>query len=268
MNFAHYQQLAEQSHLEFDATWAQGRSVFGGLSAAVVLEHIERHHAPEDQQLRSVHVNFCGPTVTEETCELRVQPLSGGRSVTQITGQLIQDGQVKTQLVVMYAKRRQSSVAVPSTALDISENRDQFKPLPYIEGVTPVFIQHLSLVFSNNNFPFTGSTNTQVTGWTQFRDTSVHQQDQLSNSALLALIDAWPPVLLSLLKKPAPASSISWNIEFIQPDINVAATDELYYQCDIQEASDGYGHTEARIYTAAGQLLAFSRQVVGVYDQK
>ena len=268
MDFSQYQEIAEQAELTFDASWAQGRSVFGGLSAAVVLAHIEAHHAPEDQQLRSVQVNFCGPTVTEENCDLKVDILSQGRSVTQINGQLIQDGQVKTQLVVMYAKRRQSSVSVDTETFEIPQERAKFKPLPYIDGVTPAFIQHLSLVFSNNNFPFSGSSNTRVSGWMQFRDTAVHQPGPLTNSALVALIDAWPPVLLSLLKKPAPASSIAWNIEFIQPEIHVEATDELYYQCDIEEASDGYGHTEARVFANDGTLLALSRQVVGVYDQR
>lgn len=268
MDFSHYQELAKQSQLAFDSSWAQGRSVFGGLSAAVVLAHIEAHHAPQGQQLRSVQVNFCGATVTEEDCHLKVEVLSQGRSVTQINGQLIQEGQVKTQLVVVYAKRRQSSVTVDADAIKITEERASYKALPYIEGVTPVFIQHLSLVFSNNNLPFSGSSNPRVTGWAQFRDPSVHQPGLLTNSALLALIDAWPPVLLSLLKKPAPASSISWNIEFIQPEINVDARAELYYQCDIQEASDGYGHTEARIYSENGTLLALSRQLVGVYDQR
>lgn len=266
--FNDYLGFSEKTELVFDPSWAQGRSVFGGLTAAVALEHIERLHSPQDQQLRSVQVNFCGPTVTDHPTTFDVIPLSSGRSVTQTMVQLVQDGVVKTQVTAIYAKRRTSDVQVASSTYSIPTDRNTFQPLPYIDKVTPAFIQHLKLVYDSGNFPFTGSDKTVVSGWMQFSDLDVHNDAELSNSALLALIDAWPPALLSLLKKPSPASSIGWNVEFIQPNIKISAREELYYRCEIREACDGYGHTEAYIYNSSGELIALSRQLVGVYDQR
>ncbi|WP_320820659.1 acyl-CoA thioesterase domain-containing protein [Thalassolituus sp.] len=39
-------------------------------------------------------------------------------------------------------------------------------------------------------------------------------------------------------------------------------------EADIREAYGGYAHTEARIFSADGTLLALSRQLVVVYDRR
>jgi len=42
-SFQYYLDLAQRnSSLVIDTSWAQGRSVFGGLSAALVLAHLEQ----------------------------------------------------------------------------------------------------------------------------------------------------------------------------------------------------------------------------------
>jgi acyl-CoA thioesterase len=48
----------------------------------------------------------------------------------------------------------------------------------------------------------------------------------------------------------------------------IEGKDWLYYEADIREAHGGYAHTEARIFSADGTLLALSRQLVVVYDRR
>ena len=86
---------------------------------------------------------------------------------------------------------------------------------------------------------------------------------------LLALVDAWPPVSLTLLNQPAPASSLTWTIEFIQPhqgaETKALTTDWWSYLASIEHAADGYHHIEAKLWQPDGQLAAISRQTVTVF---
>jgi acyl-CoA thioesterase len=90
----------------------------------------------------------------------------------------------------------------------------------------------------------------------------------LNDTAMIVLIDAWPPAVLPLLTTQAPASTITWNLEFIQPREPLETKDYLFYDCDVVQADLGYAHTDAKIFHPNGQLLAVSRQLVGVYDQR
>lgn len=264
MNFEHYIRLARlQTPFAIDRSWGQGRSVFGGLSAALVLSHIEAQTGLTDKDLRSINIHFCAPLISEENCELSYQVLSQGKSIHQIQGQLIQDGQVKTQLMACFGAQRISAAKIKhSRDAELPAISKAFK-FPYIKGVTPELVQKVDMRLTSKDMPFTGSENSQVHGWMRFEETP----EVFNDAAILALIDAWPPAVLTTLKKPAPASTITWNIEFIQPRAPLEKDDHLYYDCEVVQAELGYAHTEGRVYHPNGELLALSRQLVGVYDK-
>lgn len=249
---------------EIDESWGQGRSVFGGISAALVLEKLEDEFHLNEKDLRSINISFCGAVTVNEPCTIHCQMLSEGKSVMHIQGQLIQDGHVKTHVMACYALSRHSSVSVNSEKVTPVKSFSDSRLMPFIEGLTPNFVQHIDMAHCGNSFPFSGSDSANIFGWMRFKQ----PPETFNDSAILALIDAWPPTLLSMLKRPAPASSISWSVEFIQPRSDLSKDDILYYECYTQQAADGYGHTQAKIYHPNGELIALSRQLVGVYDQR
>lgn len=61
------------------------------------------------------------------------------------------------------------------------------------------------------------------------------------------------------------ASSLTWTAEFLQPLPQQRSGDWCRYLAEIEEARDGYGHVAARMWSADGQLLAISRQMVTVF---
>jgi acyl-CoA thioesterase len=249
---------------EIDESWGQGRSVFGGISAAMVLEKLEDEFHLNEKDLRSINVSFCGAVTVNEPCIIQCQMLSEGRSVMHIQGQLIQDGHVKTHVMACYALSRESSVAVNAERITPVKSFKESRLMPFIAGLTPNFVQHVDMAHCSNTFPFSGADTGDIFGWMGFKQ----PPDAFNDSAILALIDAWPPTLLSMLKQPAPASSITWSIEFVQPRAELSKDDILYYECLTQQAADGYGHTQAKIYHPNGELIALSRQLVGVYDKR
>ncbi|MFT5676917.1 MAG: acyl-CoA thioesterase [Paraglaciecola sp.] len=89
---------------------------------------------------------------------------------------------------------------------------------------------------------------------------------EVTDAHLIALIDVWPPTPLQMLRWPAPASSMSWNVGFIRPHSAFHPTDWFAYQAHARQAAVGYGHTEANIWDAKGELIAVSRQTVAIFD--
>ncbi|MFH0090422.1 thioesterase family protein, partial [Pseudomonas aeruginosa] len=80
-----------------------------------------------------------------------------------------------------------------------------------------------------------------------------------------AVIYCWPGGVLAHLGSPALASSLTWTAEFLQPLPQQGSGDWCRYLAEIEEARDGYGHVAARMWSADGQLLAISRQMVTVF---
>jgi len=51
----------------------------------------------------------------------------------------------------------------------------------------------------------------------------------------------------------------------VHPLPQLAADDWVLYRSSIDQASSGYGHTQAGIWSSQGELVALSRQVVTVF---
>jgi len=264
MNYSYYEELAKTtSELTVDDSWGQGRSVFGGLTTAMVLTYIESQATLKDCDLRTINIHFCGSATEGELCELKYKILSEGRSVIQVEGQLLQNGAVKTQVIACFGRQRVSGIGVTQPPMLFEKIPEEAMKMPFIKGVAPGFVEYLDTRFTSTALPYSGSNEGVISGWIRFED----RPDVFSDSAILALIDAWPPAVMPMLSQPAPTSSITWNVEFIQPRDELAADDYLYYHCEVVQADRGYAHTEAKIYHPNGQLLALSRQLVGVYDK-
>ncbi len=263
-NFEHYLSQAKlTTPFSVDSSWAQGRSLFGGLNAALILSHIEGQTGFTDKELRTVNIHFCAPITSEQEIRIECQVLSQGKSVFQVQGQLLQDGEVKTSILACFSAPRNSTIVVKHAPLVPALLPQQAKRFPYIPGVIPDFIQHMDLRFTSKAMPFTNSENSTMSGWMRMEE----KPSEVSDAAIIAMIDAWPPAVLPMMKKPAPASTITWNIEFIHPRDSIKAEDYLYYQCQTIQAESGYAHTDGKIYHPNGQLLALSRQLVAIYDK-
>lgn len=68
-----------------------------------------------------------------------------------------------------------------------------------------------------------------------------------------------------MLKQPAPASSLTWTLEFVEPLPQQSGGDWWQYLAEVEQAADGYGVTQARLWDASGKLVALTRQTVTVF---
>ena len=266
MQFLDYRELAKtESEFSISEEWGQGRSIFGGLTAALVLVHIESNIDLTGRDLRTVNIHFCGATMADTTCEFRHRILSAGRSVIQIEGQLLQNGEVKTEIIACFTTQRVSAIEItePTKQFPVAVQDTSEMPVEFKKGSAPLFVSYFDLRQTNDNFLFSGSNSSLITGWMRFAKPS----EVLNDATILALIDAWPPAILPMMTTKAPSSTITWNVEFMYPRPPLEVEDLLYYECSGIEAGQGYAHTEGKIYHPNGQLLALNRQMVGVYDK-
>ncbi len=247
-----------------DASWGQGRTLFGGISAALAFNQT-RKLVDVERPLRSLSVNFSGQALAATPFSLSQELLSNGKSISQVTAKVIQNDRTVTHVTACFGLERDSGIQVTADKADLPKLGTNTR-LNYIKGLTPEFVQHFEFEYSKGGFPFTNSPLNELAGWVRFKEPA----EEFSEAHLIALIDAWPPTVLQKLKGFAPCATVSWNLEVIQPitllEHPIAGDDWLYYEAEIKQAHHGYAHTEAKIYSADGTLLVLSRQLVAIYD--
>lgn len=258
--------IAAQQPLQVPEGWGQGRATFGGMAAALLYEAVAEELSRTIEPgipLRSLTLSFVAPAEVGEL-NTRVTTLRAGRSAVQIEARATQGNQVVTAALASFGRPRESAIAVnPAAAPEFPAPQD-CEALPYIEGLVPEFTRHFDYRIATGALPFSGSSEPRFGGWIRFNTTT----GTVSISHLLALIDAWPPTVLPMLKQPAPASSMAWTVEILQSaqepgDAN--GEDWWQYLAEVDQAGDGYAVTQARLWDARGNLVALSRQTVSVF---
>ncbi|MEB0043510.1 MULTISPECIES: thioesterase family protein [unclassified Pseudomonas] len=244
------------------AEWAQGRACFGGLMAALQFEAM-RAKVPADRPVRSLALTFVGPAAPGVPISFEVEVLREGKAVSQVLGRAMQGGQVMTLIQGSFGAPRVSAISVQADPAPTLKSVDECLELPFIPGITPEYLRFMSMRWGLGGLPFSNTPSREIGGYVRLRGDV--KNEPLTETHLLALVDTWPPALLPHLSKPAPGSSLTWTIEFVQPLPKLNTHDWCMYRAVIEHARDGYGHTAAALWTPSGELVAISRQTVTVF---
>lgn len=244
--------------IDVPAAWGQGRAVFGGMASALAMAHL-LPVIPNTMPLRSVSVSFVAPLNAGQAIVKR-RILRQGKSVIQAQVDIEQDGQVALVLLASFGAARHSDHQL--TADNAPQwQTDSILTLPK-QGPVPEFTTHFDYRITHGQLPFSASGLRELGGDVRMAGSESKQAGVLE---LLALVDAWPPVSLTLLSKPAPASSLTWTLEFIAHDLPFNNTDWWRYLAEIEYGAEGYHHIAAKLWQPDGKLAAISRQTVTVF---
>ncbi|RMQ94428.1 putative acyl-CoA thioesterase II [Pseudomonas savastanoi pv. glycinea] len=243
------------------AEWAQGRASFGGLMAALQYEAM-RAKVPEGRPVRSLAITFVGPAEPGVPIAFDVEVLREGKAVSQLLGRATQNGQVMTLIQGSFGASRESVISVKADPAPTLKPLEACPQLPFVSGMMPEYLRFMELRWALGGLPFSNTPSPAIGGYVRFRDI---EEGPSSEAHVLALVDAWPPALLPHLSKPAPGSSLTWTIEFVQPMPVLGTLDWCSYRAVIEHARDGYGHTAAMLWSPTGELIAISRQTVTVF---
>lgn len=251
---------ARAAGLSIPSDWGQGRTAFGGVAAGMAYKAM-RTIADSERLPRWASVAFTAPLSLDTEFGVDAELTASGRSVTQAWASAKQNETTAMTMQACFGVERESQVTVPGAEPPEIPGPDGGARLPLDSEVVPAFLQHVDLRITVGSLPFSGTATPRLGGWMRFREPPA----RLTDAHLLALIDAWPPTVLPMLDRPAPASSVAWNVEWIHPRPQIAPDTWLMYLASIRQAQAGYGHTEAAVWAASGELIALSRQLVAVY---
>ncbi|WP_268800755.1 acyl-CoA thioesterase [Pseudomonas huanghezhanensis] len=241
--------------------WSQGRACFGGLMAALLFEAM-RAKVPDGRPVRSLGISFVGPPVPGAPIRFDVEVLRDGKAVSQVLGRATQNGEVMTLVQGSFGAPRDSMIAVAAEPAPSFKPVEEVADFPFVSGLMPDYLRFIGLRWALGGMPFSNTQSPAIGGYARLKDV---QEEPLTEAHLLALVDAWPPATLPHLNKPAPGSSLTWTIEFVQPLPALTTHDWTQYRAVIEHARDGYGHTAAALWAPNGELIAISRQTVTVF---
>ena len=241
--------------LYIPANWMQGRTTYGGLSAALCLEAIKREH-PDLPPLRSTQVNFIGPAGGDVRLESRI--LRQGKSTAFIETSIIGDQGLATQSIFCFGKARESKLDADFTAAPecpgVEESEDFFKL-----GPGPVFTGNFDCRLAKGGFPFGGSDQHDHYIWIRFKEDVEHDA-----TALLAIGDMPPPAVLPMFKEFAPISSMNWAVNFLREN---PKTDDGWWltRTRAEQAKDGYSSQDMQVWNSDLDLVMTGRQSVAIF---
>jgi acyl-CoA thioesterase len=236
--------------------WLQGRSVFGGLQAAIALKAMRALVAPE-VPLRTLQVTFVAP-IPAGQITARARVLRQGKSAMQVEARLGEGDAAQCLVLGVFGAARESSVRILPTAPRAPAGKAI--DFQFVQGVTPNFTKFLPMRWLAGTPPFTNNP-----AMKHVIEVSMQDTGPFSEAHLLAIADAPPPVVLSMLQKPAFGSSMTWTMEFFARHLQRQPLAGWRLDIEVIAARDGYTSQSVMVWTPEGELGAISRQSMVVF---
>ena len=236
--------------------WKQGRTTYGGLSAALCVEAAQRAF-PDAPPLRSGQFAFVGPASGELAIQVKV--LRQGKSTLFVAVDLIGEAGVATHGVLTFGAARASVVAygeVPCPAVARPEDCELF--FPANRQGAPHFSSQFEVRKAGGTRPLAGGEPEYLL-WIRHADRAA-----ASLSALIALADMPPPPAMALFPQPGPISTMTWSLDVVGlPEIDDDGWRLMRTRAET--ISEGYSTQEMHLWDAKGRPLVLARQNVAVF---
>ena len=185
--------------------WAQGRTAYGGFSAALAL-HVAQQSDVALPPLRSAQVSFIGPLSGEIV--IRASRLRRGRNAAFIQADVESAVGLGLRATFVF-------MAAVESRVDHQSGRAPDFPMPEPDAQT--FRGHSAVAFSRN-FDLLDRRDDSVGPAEWLRWARLVERDGLDPMVeLIAIADCLPPAALKLLGGPAPLSSMTWLLNILGP---------------------------------------------------
>lgn len=249
------QDHALKAHVPSD--WMQGRTTYGGLSAALCLEAALGLVDTSEKPIRAAQIAFVGPVGGD--VEVRATLLRAGKNTAFVRAEIVADGAVSTQAIFTFGKGRDSQLsysAVPMPDVRAPEDYPDF----FRGGLGPSFSKNFNVRLAYGAVPVSGADTPDLGLWMRHDDADA----PIDATALLALGDAPPPAAMSLLKTPGPISSMTWYVDFLTAEIETE--DRWFFARHVADtAENGYSSQSMTLWNRHGAPIMLARQMIAVF---
>lgn len=235
--------------------WLQGRTLYGGLSAALALRACERA-APGLPPLRAGQIAYIGPAAGAVRMVPRI--IRQGKSVTFMGCDLLSDGVLALRALFAFGGSRASAFAAgapPPPPAPAPEACDPVWPA----GMGPAFTRHLNQRLAGPLSPFSGAERGDLRVWVKHAEPVTPGQ-----VALVAMGDALPPASFTRFDRPAMISTMTWSFDLFAPEHADGSGWLLLHSRD-DGVGDGYAGQDMAMWDESGRPLMRGRQSVAIF---
>lgn len=250
--------IREERETLIPGSWAQGRTIFGGLTAAILCEATVKGTDPA-RYLRNFEIGFVRPLEALKPFEIQVETLANGKTVTIKSARIIQEGKVRATARADYVLPLESSVVIDTFTHPQLEEKKGSVPLQ--GDHLPSFFQYFDNHVATEGIPFYGHEVPELGGWMKFKDAP----KKITNSHLICMIDSWPPTASPYYKGFKPLSTLSWSVHFANPNHELSPAVHLGYLAKVNFGENGLSSSHADVWGPGGKLLARSVQTNIIY---
>ena len=240
------------------ANWLQGRTAYGGLTAALALQAaINQHHrvATPLPPLQAAQISFIAPMAGALRFESTL--LRQGKSAVSVSVDGFADDKIGLRASFIFAQPRPSAIAHQRTPMPQVEPPEAY-PETQERAQAPVFLSNFDVRYIGNT-PVCAAQTPDLLAWVRFGDSVADVHPAV---ALLAMGDCLAPAAMASFTEFAPASSMNWTLHFAQ----VAQPDEWFLlQSQSLHAAHGYAYQTMQVWNAQGQPLLLGSQTVAVF---
>jgi acyl-CoA thioesterase len=234
-------------------TWLQGRTAYGGLSAALALE-TARGLVPDAPPLRSAQISFVGPLSGEVSVTAAI--LRQGRNATFVEARVCGESGVGMTATFVFMAPMDSKV-------DLAQHPMPSVPSPEEAGGGKPTIDNF--FFNNFNWryglPRPAEPVADINRWVQLKERdNLHPMTEL-----LAIADATPPAAMALMTGGiGPISSMTWLINILSP--HPTTRDGWWFlRAESNYARAGCSSQMMSVWNANGEPVAVGMQSVALF---
>ncbi|AJP71908.1 thioesterase family protein [Sphingomonas hengshuiensis] len=231
--------------------WMQGRTAFGGLSAALALDAALALE-PDLPPLRSAQIAFIGPLAGEVA--VTATRLRRGRNAAYLQSDVASDAGLGMRATFVFM------AALPSAV-----RHDESVRSPHAPPAKDASLYVGPETFFTGNFEFLDAdTATGPADWLRWARLRV-RAGLHPMVELMAIGDALPPAALKLAPSMlTPVSSLNWQINFVDP-APVTSDGWWLLGAHADTAWDGFSSQRMTIWNADGAVVAEAMQGVALF---
>ncbi|MGW5523047.1 thioesterase family protein [Gordonia sp. NPDC003950] len=238
--------------------WTQGRTAYGGLTAALAVAAAQQTDGGALPPLRAAQFAFTAPAT--EKLAVQARRLREGRSVTSVAVESLSGNTVAAQSTLIFSAGRESSVRhTMITRPDVPAPEDCLS-LDAPSTLQPSFAANFERRMAAGAIPVTNAEVPELIWWVRHRDA----RGVDPSVALIALGDSLPPAAMTAFSDWAPVSTVMWSVDVCANTID-DATGWFLLRSSSVVAEAGYSYQTMEVWDAGGQLVMTGTQTVAVF---
>jgi len=237
--------------------WLQGRTAYGGLTAALCVE-VARRATSDLPPLRSAQFALIGPAAGALSMNAAV--LRRGKSAVFVSVDLAGESGLAARAILSFGIARNSAFGFDKIAMPKVTPIADSPPFFPGERSFISFQQHFESRLAGAARPFTPGAEPEYLIWFRHRDEKARD----GIVPLIALADAPPPAVMVMFPQPAPISTMTWSLDVLS-DAPQTKDGWWLIRSIAETAHQGYSSQPMTIWNAHGEAAIAARQNVAIF---